>query len=124
MAIIGTVHLDPPAVVINNVTVTGTYTIAGDAFDVATGQPYDEVAKLIGDSPSDNEPIPGGVHTFSHVVFHNTTPITRNFTKVLAKTALNEDLTGVDEISLFVTLTPTPPATVSKLSNVQTGNFN
>jgi hypothetical protein len=69
MASIGAVSLSVVQDVAN-VDITVTYTLTGSAFDIASGQPYFEVCKLIGDDTGivpaeDNtdDAIPNGVLT-------------------------------------------------------------
>lgn len=116
---------------IGNANITVTYQITGSAFDVASGQPYRERVRLIGDDTglvpaednSDND-IVGGQLADTTVVFPNATSISRTRTATLLKTSLNEDNPGTDEIRAVVTLTPIPAATASRESNMVTGNFN
>jgi len=131
MAQIGAVSL---SVVQNvaNVDITVTYSLTGSAFDIASGQPYFELCKLIGDDTGivpaeDNtdDAIPNGLLTpiFSFpFVFTNTLPINRTRTKTIAKADLNEDV-GTDEIRALVTLTPVLVSAVSRESNQVTGSF-
>src|SRR3954465_14050154 len=131
MAQIGAVSL---SVVQNvaNVDITVTYSLTGSAFDVASGQPYFELCKLIGDDTGivpaeDNtdDAIANGVLTplFSFpIVFNNALPVNRTRTKTIAKANLNEDV-GTDEIRAMVTLTPVAASAVSRESNQVTGSF-
>lgn len=131
MASIGAVSLSVVQDVAN-VDITVTYTLTGSAFDIASGQPYFEVCKLIGDDTGivpaeDNtdDAIPNGVLTpiFSlPIVFTNTTPVSRTRNKTIAKADLDEDV-GTDEIRALVTLTPVLASAVSRESNQVTGNF-
>jgi hypothetical protein len=116
-----------------NVDVTVSYTLTGSAFDIASGQPYTEVCKLIGDDTGivpaeDNtdDAIPSGILTPIFfppaVVFANALPINRVRTKTIPKANLNEDV-GTDEIRALVTLTPVPPLATSRESNQVTGLF-
>lgn len=115
-----------------NADITVTYSLTGSAFDIASGQPYTEVCRLMGDDTGivpaeDNvdDVIPDGLMTpiFSFpVVFTNALPINRTRTKTIAKSDLNEDV-GTDEIRALVTLTPLPPVAVSRESNQVTGSF-
>jgi len=115
-----------------NADITVTYSLTGSAFDIASGQPYTEICKLMGDDTGivpaeDNvdDVIPNGLMTpiFSiPVVFTNALPINRTRTKTIAKSDLNEDV-GTDEIRALVTLTPLPPVAVSRESNQVTGSF-
>jgi hypothetical protein len=115
-----------------NADITVTYSLTGSAFDIASGQPYTEVCRLMGDDTGivpaeDNvdDVIPNGLMTpiFSFpVVFTNALPINRTRTKTIAKSDLNEDV-GTDEIRALVTLTPLPPVAVSRESNQVTGSF-
>jgi hypothetical protein len=115
-----------------NADVTVTYSLTGSAFDIASGQPYTEVCRLMGDDTGivpaeDNvdDVIPNGLMTpiFSFpVVFTNALPINRTRTKTIAKSDLNEDV-GTDEIRALVTLTPLSPVAVSRESNEVTGSF-
>ena len=112
--------------------VTVTYSLTGSAFDIASGQPYTEVCRLMGDDTGivpaeDNvdDVIPNGLLTplFSFpVVFTNALPINRTRTKTIAKSDLNEDV-GTDEIRALVTLTPQTPVATSRESNQVTGSF-
>ena len=131
MASIGAVSL---SVVQNvaNADITVTYTLTGSAFDIASGQPYTEVCRLMGDDTGivpaeDNvdDVIPNGLLTpiFNFpIVFTNALPINRTRTKTIAKSDLNEDV-GLDEIRALVTLTPVPVSAVSRESNQVTGSF-
>jgi len=128
MAAIGTVTL---RIVrdIANADITVTYSLVGSAFDVASGQPYTEVCRLIGDDtgitpPEDNidDPIPNGVLSSNAVVFPNTTPISRVRTKTLPLANLNEDV-GTDEIRAVVQLRPILPSATTRESNQVTGSF-
>ena len=131
MASIGAVSL---SIVTNvaNADITVTYSLTGSAFDIASGQPYTEVCRLMGDDTGivpaeDNvdDVIPNGLLTpiFSiPVVFANALPITRTRTKTIAKSDLNEDV-GLDEIRALVTLTPVLPVAASRESNQVTGSF-
>ena len=130
MALIGPVSL---SVVTNvaNANITVTYSLTGSAFDIASGQPYKEVCRLIGDDTDivpaeDNadDVIPNGVISapFFPVVFTNALPVNRTHTKTIAKADLNEDV-GLDEIRAVVTLTPQAPFAVFRESNQVTGNF-
>lgn len=131
MATIGPVSL---AVAINvaNADITCTYSLTGSAFDVASGQPYLEVCKLVGDDTGivpaeDNtdDNIVNGLLTpiFNFpVVFTSTASIARTRTKTIAKSNLDEDV-GTDEIRAVVTLTPLPPSASSRESNQVTGSF-
>ena len=115
-----------------NADITVTYSLTGSAFDIASGQPYTEICRLMGDDTGivpaeDNvdDVIPNGLMTpiFSiPVVFTNALPINRTRTKTIAKSDLNEDV-GTDEIRALVTLTPLPPLAVSRESNQVTGSF-
>src|SRR5215467_2614041 len=70
-----------------NADITVTYSLTGSAFDIASGQPYTEICKLMGDDTGivpaeDNvdDVIPNGLMTpiFSiPVVFTNALPINR-----------------------------------------------
>ena len=131
MASIGAVSL---SIVTNvaNTDITVTYSLTGSAFDIASGQPYTEVCRLMGDDTGivpaeDNvdDVIPNGLLTpiFSiPVVFTNSLPIARTRTKTIAKSDLNEDV-GLDEIRAMVTLTPVLPVAASRESNQVTGSF-
>ena len=131
MATIGPVTL---AIVTNvaNANITCTYSLTGSAFDIASGQPYREVTRLMGDDtgivpPEDNvdDAIVNGLLTplfASPVVFSNALPISRTLTKTIAKADLNEDV-GVDEIRALVTLTPVAPSAAQRESNQVTGTF-
>ena len=131
MASIGAVSL---SVVQNvaNADITVTYTLTGSAFDIASGQPYTEVCRLMGDDTGivpaeDNvdDIIPNGLLTpiFNFpIVFTNALPINRTRTKTIAKSDLNEDV-GLDEIRALVTLTPVLVSAVSRESNQVTGSF-
>jgi hypothetical protein len=134
MASIGAVTL---SVVVNvaNVGVTVSYALTGSASDIASGQVYTEVCKLIGDDTGivpaeDNidDAIPGGTLTSTiiffptQVVFPNAAPINRVRTKTIPKANLNEDV-GTDEIRALVTLTPQLPFAISRESNQVTGAF-
>ena len=130
MAFIGLVTLNIVRDVAN-ADITVTYSLTGSAFDVASGQPYTEVCRLIGDDtgivpPEDNtdDAIPNGVLTpfFSSVVFPNTTPLNRVRTRTIPLANLNEDV-GTDEIRAVVTLTPIPASATTRESNQVTGSF-
>jgi hypothetical protein len=131
MAQIGAVSLSV-AQNVANVDITVTYSLTGSAFDIASGQPYFELCKLIGDDTGivpaeDNtdDAIPNGVLTplFSlPIVFTNALPVNRTRTKTIAKANLNEDV-GTDEIRAVVTLTPVAASAVSRESNQVTGSF-
>jgi hypothetical protein len=133
MASIGAVSL---SVVTNvaNADITVSYSLTGSAFDIASGQPYTEVCRLMGDDTGivpaeDNvdDVIPNGLLTsifapLFPVVFTNALPINRTRTKTIAKADLNEDV-GLDEIRALVTLTPQTPFASSRESNQVTGTF-
>ena len=133
MASIGAVSL---SIVTNvaNADITVTYALTGSAFDIASGQPYTEVCRLMGDDTGivpaeDNadDVIPNGLLTsifapLFPVVFTNALPINRTRTKTIAKSDLDEDV-GLDEIRAMVTMTPQAPVAVSRESNQVTGSF-
>ena len=133
MASIGAVSL---SIVTNvaNADITVTYALTGSAFDIASGQPYMEVCRLMGDDTGivpaeDNvdDVIPNGLLTsifapLFPVVFTNALPINRTRTKTIAKSDLDEDV-GLDEIRAMVTMTPQAPVAVSRESNQVTGSF-
>jgi hypothetical protein len=130
MAAIGSVTLNIVRDVAN-ADITVMYSLTGSAFDVASGQPYTEVCRLIGDDtgiipPEDNtdDPILSGVLTplFSTVVFPNTVAINRVRTKTIPLANLNEDV-GTDEIRAVVALTPIPASATTRESNQVTGSF-
>ena len=133
MASIGAVSL---SIVTNvaNADITVTYALTGSAFDIASGQPYTEGCRLMGDDTGivpaeDNvdDVIPNGLLTsifapLFPVVFTNALPINRTRTKTIAKSDLDEDV-GLDEIRAMVTMTPQAPVAVSRESNQVTGSF-
>ena len=82
MATIGPVTLNIVQDVAN-AEITVSYSLTGSAFDIASGQPYTELCRLVGDDtgispPEDNtdDLIPSGVLTplFSTVVFPKQRP--------------------------------------------------
>ena len=117
-----------------NADITVSYSLTGSAFDIASGQPYTEVCRLMGDDTGivpaeDNvdDVIPNGLLTsifapLFPVVFTNALPINRTRNKTIAKADLDEDV-GLDELRALVTLTPQAPVAVSRESNQVTGSF-
>src|SRR5882672_10574861 len=103
MASIGAVSL---SIVTNvaNADITVSYSLTGSAFDIASGQPYTEVCRLMGDDTGivpaeDNvdDVIPNGLLTsifapLFPVVFTNALPINRTRNKTIAKADLDEDV--------------------------------
>ena len=113
MASVTNAHLDPPVDDVANVILNGTYTITGDSFDIASAQPYGEIAKLVG--ANDVSIVGGEVHSLI-TNFATNSSFVRPFTKTIAKSALNLTA-GVDKVSLLVKLTPHPPAVFTKHSS-------
>jgi hypothetical protein len=130
MASIGPITLDPIQVVVANATVKVSYTVAFNAYDVASNQQYRMVCRLMGDdTPEGNadEAILNGNLTplfFGQLIQSDgLASKTFTFTKTLAKANLDEDQPpepNPDEIQAEVTLTPILPVAVSRQSNVRT----
>jgi hypothetical protein len=118
--------------------VTVKYSLHGDAFDIASLQPYEETCKLVGndrvfgeDNNDDNivggelTPLlinPNVPNSPGRVVFFDVAPIQRVFTKAFPRIHLNEDV-GPDELTAVVTLTPIPPKEVKRESNMEVLNL-
>jgi hypothetical protein len=113
---------------VGNADIRVTYSLIGNSFDIASGQPYREVVKLIGvdNLPEDgtNEDIIGGQIIDTTVVFANASPIPRNWSRTILKSILNEDNPGQDEIRAIVTLTPIPASPANSSSNIVNGFYN
>jgi hypothetical protein len=130
MATIGPVNLKIVRDVAN-AHITVTYSLTGSAFDIASGQPYTELCRLIGDDTGINPPedntddfIPNGVLlNVSTVVFPNNSPINRNLPKTISLANLDEDVNGTDEIRAVVTLTPVAASVAKRESNQVTSPF-
>ena len=112
-------------------TLTVTYIVTFDAFDIASGQPYREVLEIIGDDTGVGDPAAAGTDDIlrpsANVGTINVGPgqipppvQVRSHTVTLSNGKLNEDTGAIpnpDEIRAKVTLTPIPPATVGPIES-------
>ena len=107
-----------------------SYDILFDSYDQHSDQVYAEVCRLMGDDTNTGDP-PGAAPDdtlgfLTPLFFRNTRSggqpkLSRNWTRTFRMADLDEDrgpIPNPDEIRALVTLSPIPPATTSRESNV------
>jgi len=115
-----------PSATVGRSDITVTYTVAFDAFDVASNQPYHAHIDLKGDDTNTNDGSTAGPD--DQLYFYGAGDIASNGLGVLPQsktfsvptTALNEDTGSTpnpDELRAVVTLTPLAPKVVGPIES-------